>query len=198
MVAADAFLRQITRSRVDRLYSPLSDRASSDPTGHHLLKMAKITSKLAATVVVTAPDLPWCFGNVYVQYVPHQLNAGSISYAKFKTFPVWEFFLSHHPVNLVWHSDCRSLDDAGWRSILPPGVNLWRNNGQLQRDIEIFLVLKRMLNYLEPPHASPTDMGVNMVGYCIMTLIGFPKQEIIRFYYKPFLIPKKCKSVKSQ
>ncbi|WP_153277146.1 DUF1846 domain-containing protein, partial [Streptococcus pneumoniae] len=60
------------------------------------------------------------------------------------------------------------------------------------RDIEIFPVLKRMLERIlgKSPYASPTDMGVNMVGFAITddeAAVEASKQEIIRRYYQTVL-----------
>ena len=56
------------------------------------------------------------------------------------------------------------------------------------RDIEIFPVLNAIFEsiYGENPYKSPTDMGVNMVGYCLSddeACCEASKQEIIRRYY---------------
>ena len=56
------------------------------------------------------------------------------------------------------------------------------------RDVEIFPVLEAMFKriYGESPYKSPTDMGVNMAGYCIFddeACCEASKQEIIRRYY---------------
>ena len=57
------------------------------------------------------------------------------------------------------------------------------------RDIEIFPVLRAIFEriYGECPYKSPTDMGVNMVGYSIMddeVCREASRQEIIRRYFK--------------
>jgi uncharacterized protein (UPF0371 family) len=56
------------------------------------------------------------------------------------------------------------------------------------RDIEIFPVLNALFEgiYGENPYKSPTDMGVNMVGFCISDdeiCSQASKDEIIRRYY---------------
>ena len=57
------------------------------------------------------------------------------------------------------------------------------------RDIEVFPVLNRTIERIltKSPYASPTDMGVNMVGFCITDMdaaISAAKEEIIRRYYQ--------------
>jgi uncharacterized protein (UPF0371 family) len=56
------------------------------------------------------------------------------------------------------------------------------------RDVEIFPVLEAMFReiYGESPYKSPTDMGVNQIGFCILNedvCCEASRQEIIRRYY---------------
>lgn len=114
-----------------------------------------------------------------------QLNGIKSGYAKFETFlepalaPPSEFGL--------WGDS--DLDDVNM--IGPIHLqNLWRNNGRYNRDIEIFLVLKRMLNASRKISLRfPNRYGVNMVGFAIVDngAIEASKQEIIRRYYQTIL-----------
>ena len=107
-------------------------------------------------------------------------------YAKYETFPVWNLSLTH-PVNIAYEAATVDLDDD---NIIDPfhldayGVTTTNYN----RDVEIFPVLEAIFKsiYGESPSKSPTDMGVNMLGSCIVDDEVCRKascQEIIRRYY---------------
>ena len=138
-------------------------------------------------VVVTAPGpgsgkMATCLSQLY-----HEHKRGiSAGYAKFETFPVWNLPLKH-PVNLAYEAATADLDDV---NMIDPfhleayGVTTVNYN----RDVEIFPVLEAIFKriYGESPYKSPTDMGVNMAGYCITddeACCEASKQEIIRRYY---------------
>ena len=142
-------------------------------------------------VVVTAPGpgsgkLATCMSNMYHD----QLNGIKSGYAKFETFPVWNLPL-HHPVNLAYEAATADLDDVNM--IDPFHLQTYgETTVNYNRDIEIFPVLKRMLERIlgTSPYASPTDMGVNMVGFAIVdndAAIEASQQEIIRRYYQTIL-----------
>ena len=138
-------------------------------------------------VVVTAPGpgsgkLAVCLSQVYQEY-RRGVRAG---YAKFETFPVWNLPLSH-PVNLAYEAATIDLDDM---NMIDPfhleayGVSTVNYN----RDVESFPVLNTIFTHIygESPYKSPTDMGVNMIGFCITddeTVRSAADQEIIRRYY---------------
>ena len=138
-------------------------------------------------VVVTAPGpgsgkMATCLSQLY-----HEHKRGiSAGYAKFETFPVWNLPLKH-PVNLAYEAATADLDDV---NMIDPfhldayGVTTVNYN----RDVEIFPVLEAIFKtiYGESPYKSPTDMGVNMVGFCISddaVCCEASKQEIIRRWY---------------
>lgn len=142
-------------------------------------------------IVVTAPGpgsgkLATCMSNMYHD----QINGIKSGYAKFETFPVWNLPL-HHPVNLAYEAATADLDDVNM--IDPFHLETYgKTTVNYNRDIEIFPVLKRMLERIlgESPYASPTDMGVNMVGFAITddeAAKEASKQEIIRRYYQTVL-----------
>ena len=142
-------------------------------------------------IVVTAPGpgsgkLATCMSNMYHD----QINGIKSGYAKFETFPVWNLPL-HHPVNLAYEAATADLDDVNM--IDPFHLQTYgETTVNYNRDIEIFPVLKRMLERIlgKSPYASPTDMGVNMVGFAITdneAAIEASKQEIIRRYYQTVL-----------
>ena len=192
--AADAFRKQLDKSRIaSYLHYPIKGYPTDmdhiiSPEGMGKNDYIKTSRNL---VVVTAPGpgsgkLATCMSNMYHD----QLNGIKSGYAKFETFPVWNLPL-HHPVNLAYgSSDCRSRRCQYDRSLPPP--NLRETTVNYNRDIEIFPVLKRMLERIlgTSPYASPTDMGVNMVGFAIVdndAAIEASQQEIIRRYYQTIL-----------
>lgn len=138
-------------------------------------------------VVVTAPGpgsgkMATCLSQLYHEH-KRGVKAG---YAKFETFPVWNLPLNH-PVNLAYEAATADLDDV---NMIDPfhleAYNVTTVN--YNRDVEIFPVLEAMFKrmYGESPYKSPTDMGVNMIGYCIAddeVCCEAAKKEIIRRYY---------------
>lgn len=137
-------------------------------------------------VVVTAPGpgsgkMATCISQLYHDH-QHGISSG---YAKFETFPVWNLPL-HHPVNLAYEAATADLDDVNM--IDPFHLEAYQKTAiNYNRDIEVFPVLNRLFTRImnHSPYASPTDMGVNMVGYCIVNDDAArlaSKQEIIRRY----------------
>ena len=107
-------------------------------------------------------------------------------YAKFETFPIWNLPLKH-PVNLAYEAATADLDDV---NMIDPfhleayGVTTVNYN----RDVVIFPVLEAMFKriYGYSPYKSPTDMGVNMAGFCIVddeACREASRQEVIRRWY---------------
>ncbi len=144
-----------------------------------------ITSK--PLVVVTAPGpgsgkMAVCLSQLY-QENKRGVKAG---YAKFETFPVWNLPLSH-PVNVAYEAATADLDDVNM--IDPFHVDAYGETVvNYNRDIEIFPVMNALFEdiYGQSPYKSPTDMGVNMIGYCISddeVCREASRQEIIRRYY---------------
>ena len=138
-------------------------------------------------VVVTAPGpgsgkMATCLSQLY-QDSKRGIKSG---YAKFETFPIWNLPLSH-PVNLAYEAATADLDDVNM--IDPYHLEAYgETTVNYNRDIEIFPVLNAIFNkiYGYSPYNSPTDMGVNMVGNCIIddeVVREASKQEIIRRYY---------------
>jgi len=136
-------------------------------------------------VVVAAPGpasgkMAACLSQLY-QENKRGVKAG---YAKFETFPVWNLPLKHM-VNLAYEAATADLNDV---NMIDP-FHLEAHNVSAinyNRDIEVFPILNAMFTRIwgESPYRSPTDMGVNMVGYCIDDKIctKASRQEIIRRY----------------
>ncbi len=138
-------------------------------------------------VIVTAPGpgsgkMAVCLSQCYNEH-RRGVEAG---YAKFETFPVWNMPLKH-PVNIAYESATADLDDVNM--IDPFHLEAYgKTTVNYNRDIEIFPVLNAIFEgiYGESPYKSPTDMGVNMAGFCISDdeeCCEASKQEIIRRYY---------------
>jgi len=138
-------------------------------------------------VVVTAPGpgsgkMAVCLSQLY-QENKRGIKAG---YAKFETFPIWNLPLKH-PVNVAYEAATADLDDVNM--IDPFHLEAYgKTTVNYNRDIEIFPVLNAIFEgiYGENPYKSPTDMGVNMAGFCIsndQVCREASKAEIIRRYY---------------
>lgn len=138
-------------------------------------------------VIVTAPGpgsgkMAVCLSQLYNES-RRGVEAG---YAKFETFPVWSLPLKH-PVNIAYEAATADLNDVNM--IDPFHLEAYGKTAiNYNRDIEIFPVLNAIFEgiYGENPYKSPTDMGVNMVGFCISddeVCRQASKDEIIRRYF---------------
>ena len=138
-------------------------------------------------VVVTAPGpgsgkMAVCLSQLY-QENKRGVKAG---YAKFETFPVWNLPLNH-PVNIAYEAATADLEDVNM--IDPFHLEAYGEMAvNYNRDVEIFPVMNALFDdiYGDTPYKSPTDMGVNMIGYCICddeVCSQAALQEIIRRYY---------------
>lgn len=139
-------------------------------------------------VVVNAPGpcsgkLATCLSQLYHEY-KRGVKAG---YAKFETFPVWSLPLKH-PVNVAYEAATADLKDINMIDsfhLETYGISAVNYN----RDLEIFPVLKNIINKItgEDIYKSPTDMGVNSIGKCIIDddiIKEAASKEIVRRYYK--------------
>ena len=138
-------------------------------------------------VVVTAPGpgsgkMATCLSQLY----HHHRRGVQAGYAKFETFPIWNLPLQH-PVNLAYEAATADLNDVNM--IDPFHLQSYgETTVNYNRDVEVFPVLAAMFEKImgESPYKSPTDMGVNMVGNCIVddeAVCAAARQEIIRRYY---------------
>ncbi len=146
-------------------------------------------------VVVTAPGpgsgkMATCLSQLY-----HDYHRGIASgYAKFETFPVWNLPLKH-PVNLAYEAATADLNDVNM--IDPYHLEAYgQTTVNYNRDVEIFPVLNATFEMIQgnSPYKSPTDMGVNMAGFCIVddeACCEASKLEILRRYYDAQVALKK-------
>lgn len=139
-------------------------------------------------VVVTAPGacsgkLATCLSQLYHEY-KRGVNAG---YAKFETFPVWNLSINH-PVNVAYEAATANIRDKNM--IDPFHYDAYKKTAiNYNRDIESFPILREMLFRISGReiYKSPTDMGVNMSGYCITDdkiVCAASKQEVVRRYLR--------------
>ena len=138
-------------------------------------------------VVVTAPaagsgKMATCLSQLY-----HDYQRGiSSGYAKFETFPIWNLPLKH-PINLAYEAATADLDDVNM--IDPYHLEAYDKKAvNYNRDVEIFPVLNEIMKRISgsSPYKSPTDMGVNMIGFCITDdeiCSKASRIEILRRYY---------------
>lgn len=139
-------------------------------------------------VVITAPGpgsgkMATCLSQLYHEH-KRGIHAG---YAKFETFPIWNIPLKH-PVNLAYEAATADLNDVNM--IDPFHLEAYgETTVNYNRDVEIFPVLSAIFERIfgKCPYQSPTDMGVNMAGNCIIddeACREASRQEIIRRYYQ--------------
>ncbi len=188
--AADQFRERLTRMGIKSYYHYLIDGYP-----HNVTKIASdegfgkndYVETERPLVIVTAPGpgsgkMAVCLSQLYGEN-KQGIHAG---YAKFETFPVWNLPLKH-PVNIAYEAATADLNDVNM--IDPFHLEAYGKVAvNYNRDIEIYPVLKALFEgiYGETPYKSPTDMGVNMVGFCICdddVCCKASKDEIIRRYY---------------
>ena len=188
--AADAFIKRLTALGV-RSYrhypiagypSDVAHIVSDDGLGKN-----DYIETTRPIVVVTAPGpgsgkMATCLSQLY-----HENKRGvRAGYAKYETFPIWNLPLKH-PVNLAYEAATADLNDVNM--IDPFHLEAYgKTTVNYNRDVEIFPVLNAMFQRIQgtSPYQSPTDMGVNMAGYCISdddVCCAAAKQEILRRYY---------------
>ena len=189
--AADVFKKKLTNLGVKvYLHYPIAGYPNNisfivSDEGYGRNEYVETTKPL---VIVTAPGpgsgkLATCLSQLYHEH-RRGIRAG---YAKFETFPIWNLPLKH-PVNLAYEAATADLNDLNM--IDPFHLETYgKMTVNYNRDVEAFPLLKAILEKIlgESPYASPTDMGVNMAGNCIIdddAVCEASKAEIIRRYYK--------------
>ncbi len=197
--AAEAFIEKlerlglkVTRHRIIEGYPTNIDLiVSEDGLGRN--EFAQTSRDL---VLVTAPGpgsgkLATALSQVYHE---HQRGVAA-GYAKFETFPVWNLPLEH-PVNLAYEAATVDLNDSNIIDHFHLSAH-GESTVNYNRDVEAFPLLKALLEKLTgtTPYQSPTDMGVNMVGFCISddeVCRKASQQEIIRRYFKALVEEKRA------
>ncbi len=189
-VSADKFIHKLERNGIKTYIHKFTKGYPDDidtivsEEGYGVNPYIETTKKL---IIVNAPGpgsgkLATCLSQLYHEN-KRGVNAG---YAKFETFPVWNLPLKH-PVNMAYEAATADLKDV---NMIDPfhleKYNITAIN--YNRDIELFPVLKTILNRItsKDVYQSPTDMGVNMVGFCIKdekVVEDASKREIVRRYY---------------
>ena len=146
-------------------------------------------------VIVTAPaagsgKMATCLSQLY-----HDHKRGLCSgYAKYETFPIWNLSIDH-PVNIAYEAATADLNDINMIDPLHLAA-YGEQTVNYNRDVEVFPVLNVLFEQImgSSPYKSPTDMGVNMAGFCISddeVCRAASKQEIIRRYYKALVLEKR-------
>ena len=188
--AADAFLKRLNSLGV-KAYRHYSIAGYPHDVAHIVsdegFGVNDYIETTRSLVVVTAPGpgsgkMATCLSQLYHEH-KRGVNAG---YAKFETFPVWNIPLKH-PVNLAYEAATADLNDVNM--IDPFHFDVYGKMAvNYNRDVEIFPVLRATFEriYGSSPYQSPTDMGVNMVGNCIVddeACREASRKEILRRYY---------------
>ncbi|MFZ1382178.1 MAG: DUF1846 domain-containing protein [Scrofimicrobium sp.] len=196
--AARAFQRKLEKSglTVSRHYPikgyPTDVKKIVSDEGYGRNEYVQTTRDL---VIVTAPaagsgKMATCLSQMY-----HDYKRGVPSgYAKFETFPIWNLPLDH-PVNLAYEAATADLKDVNM--IDPFHLAAYgKQSVNYNRDVEVFPVLNNLFEKIigDSPYKSPTDMGVNMAGFCISddeVCRKASEQEVIRRYYKALVAEKR-------
>ena len=188
--SANAFLKRLTSLGI-RCYRhyPIAGYPSDVPhiVSDEGLGKNDYIETTRSLVVVTAPGpgsgkMATCLSQLYHDH-KRGITAG---YAKFETFPIWNLPLKH-PVNLAYEAATVDLSDVNL--IDPFHLEAYGETAvNYNRDVEIFPVLNAIFEKIQgvSPYRSPTDMGVNMAGYCIVdddVCRMASKREILRRYY---------------
>ena len=189
--AADAFIKRLTALGVKSYrHYPIAGYPSdvAHIVSDEGLGKNDYIETSRSIVVVTAPGpgsgkMATCLSQLY-----HENKRGvRAGYAKYETFPIWNLPLKH-PVNLAYEAATADLNDVNM--IDPFHLEAYgETTVNYNRDVEIFPVLNAIFKKIqgESPYKSPTDMGVNMAGNCIVddaVCCEASRKEIVRRYYK--------------
>ena len=189
-VSVDKFIKKLNRNGIKTYIHTFTKGYPTDvetivsEEGYGANPYVETTKPL---ILVNAPGpgsgkLATCLSQIY-----HENKRGrNAGYAKFETFPVWNLPLKH-PVNLAYEAATADLKDVNM--IDPFHLEKYGTIAvNYNRDVETFPILKNILNKVSKKdiYHSPTDMGVNMVGFCITNndvVEEASKKEIVRRYY---------------
>ena len=188
--SVDKFIKRLERQNIKTYLHTFTKGYPTDidtivsEEGYGANPYIETTKKL---ILVNAPGpgsgkLATCLSQLYHEH-KRGVNAG---YAKFETFPVWNLPLKH-PVNIAYEAATADLKDINM--IDPFHLEKYQETAvNYNRDVETFPILKTILHKItgQDIYYSPTDMGVNMVGFCIKNdrvVEEAAKKEIVRRYY---------------
>ena len=188
--SVDKFIKRLERQNIKTYLHTFTKGYPTDidtivsEEGYGANPYIETTKKL---ILVNAPGpgsgkLATCLSQLYHEH-KRGINAG---YAKFETFPVWNLPLKH-PVNIAYEAATADLKDINM--IDPFHLEKYQETAvNYNRDVETFPILKTILHKItgQDIYYSPTDMGVNMVGFCIKNdkvVEEAAKKEIVRRYY---------------
>jgi len=143
------------------------------------------SNKKIMVVTGVAPGsgkMSFCLSQLYYDH-EKGINSG---FAKFETFPVWNFPIEH-PVNIAYEAATADIGDI---NMIDPfylkEFNIFAVN--YNRDVENFPILKNILKKIgKEIYNSPTEMGVSktkegIIDDSFVKLAA--KQEIIRRYFR--------------
>ena len=188
--SVDKFIKRLERQNIKTYLHTFTKGYPTDidtivsEEGYGANPYIETTKKL---ILVNAPGpgsgkLATCLSQLYHEH-KRGVNAG---YAKFETFPVWNLPLKH-PVNIAYEAATADLKDINM--IDPFHLEKYQETAvNYNRDVETFPILKTILHKItgQDIYYSPTDMGINMVGFCIKNdkvVEEAAKKEIVRRYY---------------
>lgn len=137
-------------------------------------------------VLITAPGsgsgkMAVCLSQLYQD----SIKGFKSGYAKFETFPVWDLPLNHQ-INLAYEAATANLNDVN--VIDPFHFHAYNSVAtSYNRDVDVFPLLNTVFKsiYGDSPYKSPTEMGVNVIGSCIIddeVVSQASENEIIRRY----------------
>ena len=189
-VSVDKFIKKLNRNGIKTYIHTFTKGYPTDvdtivsEEGYGANPYVETTKPL---ILVNAPGpgsgkLATCLSQIYHEHL-RGVNAG---YAKFETFPVWSLPLKH-PVNLAYEAATADLKDVNM--IDPFHLEAYGETAvNYNRDVETFPILKNILSKVSDKdiYKSPTDMGVNVIGSCIIdndVVEEAAKKEIVRRYY---------------
>ena len=189
--SADTYRQRLERKNIRVYYHYIIDgyphnvELIASPEGFGRNDYVETTRPL---VIVTAPGpgsgkMAVCLSQLYNEHA----RGREAGYAKFETFPVWNLPLKH-PLNIAYEAATADLQDVNM--IDPFHLEAYGETAvNYNRDVEIYPVLDALFTsiYGSSPYKSPTNMGVNMVGFCISddeAVREASKQEIVRRYFQ--------------